>query len=363
MLASTLLLAAGLAAPRPAASLPPAPISLWSVRWTRDLVPKPTLEWKAQEPGGPGVDPATGVVVAGTRDGILHAVGPDNRLLWEFQGGAGFEAAPLIRDGVVYAGCGDGILYALELATGKERWRYDAKEEVGTTPVLAGGLIFFATLQDTLFAVDAKTGEWRWHHRRDPPSGFTIRGAAGAAVANGVVYAAYADGTVAALDAAVGSVRWERRVAPSGDFMDIDSTPQVSGSRVFVAAYSGAVYALDAATGVTAWEFRTPGASQLVLAGDRVVAVTTTQVLALSAGDGKQLWNTPFKGMPGGAPIVAAGYVLVPTGVGLLWLDLASGRSLRVADPGSGVTAAAAVRGGRVYLLSNQGQLYALEIS
>src|SRR5215208_2350036 len=285
--------------------LPAAPTEVWRVRWSRQAVAPDVLEWIPREPGGPAVDPIGGGVVAGTRDGVLRAWSPDGRVRWAFEAGGRFVAPPTIAGSTVYAGSTDGKVYAVELGGGRERWRYAAGEEIGTRPVVAAGVLYVATLQDTLLALDAETGAWKWHHRRESvATGFTVRGAAGPTVAGSTVFGAFSDGSVVALDAATGAIQWERKVSPAGKFVDVDSTPVVHDGVVYVAAYSGAIVALSAATGKDVWTARSPGASRVALSGDVVVAVTTTQVLGLSRGDGTVLWTSPLRGEPGGPPLV-----------------------------------------------------------
>jgi outer membrane protein assembly factor BamB len=366
-LALALALAAGAPAARGAtpaglaARLTPAPVALYRVAWRRPFVKRAALETSPSEPGGAAVDPTTGVVVFGTRDGWLHALRPDGRVVWELRVHGGFAAPPLVEGDTVYAGSTDGNLYAVALATGKLRWRYEAKEELGTRPVLADGTLYVASLQDTLFAIDARTGAWKWHHRREPRAGFTIRGAASAAVRAGTVYGAYSDGFGAA--GGKGQVRWERQVAPAGDYVDVDALA-VEGGRLYAAAYSGSVLALDASTGEVAWAFRAPGASRLAVGGGLVIAVTANTVYGLSMASGTPVWNAPLGGAPSGNPALAGKWVVIPAAQGgLRFLEAATGRTLRVFDPGSGVSAAPGVSGGRVYVVSNGGDLYALDLS
>jgi outer membrane protein assembly factor BamB len=342
--------------------LPRAPTDAWDVRWSKQLVARSALEWKPREPGGPAVDPLTRVVVAGTRDGVLRALAPDGRVLWEFRAGAGFPAPARIAQDTVYVGSSDGRVYALDLVTGAQRWRYAVNEEVGTTPAVSGGALFVSTLGDTLVALDAATGAFRWHHRREAPQGFTLRGAAAPVAADGAVYAAFADGVLVALDAATGRVRWERRVSPQGRYLDVDSTPVLHGGRLHVASFGGAVVAVDAATGVDVWTAKIPGAARVALSGEVLVAVTTAQLVGLLPEDGTVLWTTPLEGAPTGEPSLAGDRLLVPTGRGLLAIDPATGRRLVELNPGTGVSAAAAVEGSRVYVLSNGGALVALDL-
>jgi outer membrane protein assembly factor BamB len=352
------------AAPGVRTSLPPAPRALYEIAWDRPFVGPQALEWKPIEPGGVALDPSTGIAVFGTRDGWLHAVRPDGSVVWELEARAGFAAPPAIDGDTVYAPGGDGKLYAVALATGKKRWVYDAKEELGTKPVVADGTVYVASMQSTVLAVDARTGAWKWHHRRESHAKFTIRGVAPVAVAGGRVYAAFSDGYVAALDPANGQPAWERLVAPRGDLVDVDGLV-LAGDRLYVAAYSGAVMALDARTGDTRWTFATPGASRVALAaGGLVAAVTTSAVYGLSMADGTAVWTTPLRGEPTAAPVMAGKWLVVPAGdAGLLWLDPASGRVIRTFDPGSGVSGPPGVSKGRVYVLTNRGGLFALDIT
>jgi outer membrane protein assembly factor BamB len=342
--------------------LPGAPRELYRIRWQRALVQAPMAEWKPGEPGGATFDPVSRVVVAGTRDGVLHGLREDGSVLWAFQADGPFSAAPAVDGDTVYAACGDGRLYALAIGSGKERWRYDAREALASRPTVAGGVVLVASLQDTVFAVDAHTGAWKWHRRKDGREGFTIRGVASVVAGGGLAFAGTSDGAVAALELATGIVRWERQAAPAGSYPDVDALA-LSGGTLFAAAYSGAVVALEAATGRPLWQVLTPEAARLVVAPGAVIAVTGTSVLSLSPLDGKVLWTVPLSGTPAGEPRVHGRWLLVPAGEGgLRFLELAAGRTIRVLDPGSGVSSTPGIGPGQLYVLSNAGRLLALDL-
>jgi outer membrane protein assembly factor BamB len=359
-LALALALAVG---PGVTTALPPAPVRLYRIAWQRSFVPLRPFERLPEERGGAAADPATGLVVFGTRDGWLHAVRPDGTVAWELQG-AGVFGPPAIEGNTVYVGSADGRLYAIALPTGRERWRYQSEEDLTTRPAVAHGAVFVASQQDTVFAVDAASGAWKWHHRRENKrADFTIFGAASVVAGPEAVYAAYSDGFAAALDPASGAARWERQVAPAGDHLDVDALA-LDGPRLYAAAYSGAVLALEADTGKTRWTFEAPGAAQLALADGLLVVVTPASVNGLAPIDGGTVWTAALGGSPTGSPVVAGRWILVPAGTGgLRWIEAASGRTLRVFDPGTGVSGPPAVAGARVYVLSNGGDLLALDLS
>jgi outer membrane protein assembly factor BamB len=363
MLVAALAALALTATPAETGRLPPAPRELFRIAWKKQLVAPEFGEYQVLELGGAAVDATGQWVVVGTRDGWLHALRPDGAVAWEFHGLGPFAAVPLLHAGTVYAGCHDGKLYALELATGVLRWTYDAREQLGTSPKLVNGLVVVASLQDTVFAVDAASGAWKWHHRRDLRDGFTVHGAADVLSDGQSVYAAYSDGTVTALETATGQVRWEQHLAPSGPYQDIDSMALADG-RLYAAAYSGAIIAVEAATGKTVWNQSYPGASRLVVSRGAVLAVTNTEILSLSTRDGRASWKEPLKGAPSGALQVAGRWLMIPSGIenGLLFHEAASGRFLRLLDPGSGVSAPPGLFGRRAYVLSNAGTLLALDL-
>lgn len=346
--------------PPPAQSSAPAD-SLFSVAWRKTLVEPYLLEHKPMEPAGPAVDPLTGMVVAATRDGFVQAYTAEGKELWYAQLPGPYLGSPTIADGLVIVAGLDGRIFAFDAARGTHRWTYVYKEEFGSKPVVVGDVAYFATLEGTLLALDVRTGAWKWHFRREPTGRFLILGVGRPAVVDGVVYQGFSDGSVVALDALTGAVKWDRKVG-RGEYPDIDSDPQVTKDRVYIASYGGQVVALDRQTGASVWEAKAPYAYKGRLDGNTYVVVTTTEVVGFDARTGKQLWNTPHEGAPLADPVIARGLVLVPNGKGLLVLDRKSGKKVRFFTRGSGATGSPALLGNRLYLLSNVGELVAVDL-
>jgi outer membrane protein assembly factor BamB len=178
----------------------------------------------------------------------------------------------------------------------------------------------------------------------------------------GRVFAAYSDGTIASFEADSGQVRWQQHVAPSGRYQDVDSL-SIANGRLYLAAYSGAIMALDLATGKTLWSQPYANAARVLADRGAVLAVTGTEVVSLSGQGGKANWKSPLQGAASGALRVSGRWLLVPASDGgLRFYEAASGRLVRVLDPGSGISSAPAIRGHRAYTLSNAGTLLALDL-
>jgi glucose dehydrogenase len=117
-----------------------------------------------------------------------------------------FLSSPVVANGAVYFGSGDGNLYALDSATGDLRWKFKTGDVVHASPALADGVLFFGSWDSYFYAVDAATGKekWRFHGGEDP----TMHNQAGfqssPAVVNGTVYTGCRDSNLYALDVATG---------------------------------------------------------------------------------------------------------------------------------------------------------------
>jgi outer membrane protein assembly factor BamB len=344
-----------------AAPAPPAMDSLFSVAWRKSLVEPWLLEYKPTEPAGPAVDPLTRMVVVATRDGYVQAYSAEGQELWHHVARGPYVASPFVADDLVYVAGIDGKILALDRARGDVRWTYQIREEVGSQALVVDDIVYFATLEGTVLALEARTGKFLWHFRREPVGKFTILGTGRPSVVDGVLYKGFADGSVVALDARTGAVKWDRKVG-RGDYPDIDATIQVSKNRLYAASYGGPVMALDRADGGMVWESKVPFAYKAQVDGDLLVVVSTSEVVGLDVRNGQRLWETPLEGTPYGDPVILRGIILVPNGKGLLVLDRRSGKKLRLFTRGSGAMGSPAVLGKRVYVLSNQGELVAVDL-
>ena len=55
------------------------------------------------------------------------------KVLWTYEAGDVIESSAAIDGGVVYIGSSTKELLALDLATGKPKWKYNTKEKVGVS--------------------------------------------------------------------------------------------------------------------------------------------------------------------------------------------------------------------------------------
>ncbi len=153
-----------------------------------------------------------------TLPGVAGSALPDKlELLWEVPTDDGVVSTPVIRDGRVYVGTLVGYLLCLDLATGKEVWRYRS----------------IASADEKEFA-----------------AGF----AAAIGISGDVVFAGDDQGTFHAVDAATGQRKWALETGS-----EIVGGPTFLDDRVLVGSHDGKLYCLKQRDGASVWTFETQG--------------------------------------------------------------------------------------------------------
>jgi len=164
-----------------------------------------------------------------TRTAETQAAIPDRvKRLWTFTPGAAFETtAPVAAGGLVFVSGSDGIVRALDAASGTARWTAYTGGAVRYPPAVAGGRALVGSGDGHVYAFEAATGRLLWRFRAAPAQRSipvydqllsTWPVASGVVLDGGVAYCAAGinnyDGThVYALDAATGKIKWQNNSA------------------------------------------------------------------------------------------------------------------------------------------------------
>ncbi|MFI6285782.1 PQQ-binding-like beta-propeller repeat protein [Streptomyces sp. NPDC051018] len=105
------------------------------------------------------------VAVACTTDFDVFAVHTrTGKILWSKRTRAdkdasdGIGTTPLIHRSTVYTGSGGPEFLALDLRTGREKWRFRTSRPIDSSPVLLNGLVYFGCYDHGLYAVDPLRG-------------------------------------------------------------------------------------------------------------------------------------------------------------------------------------------------------------
>ncbi len=142
-----------------------------SLAWTQNIGARPNAAIAIQQH-----------IFFGDSTGTIHCYTDNGKLVWQFHSGGRIYSSPSFADGILYAGSGDGYIYALNSDTGALIWQHKVAP-------YQRRIQLYGTLSDA------------W----PVTSGILIE--------NGIIYAAAGiidrDGTtVCALDAHTGAVKW-----------------------------------------------------------------------------------------------------------------------------------------------------------
>jgi outer membrane protein assembly factor BamB len=76
---------------------------------------------------------------------------------------------PVLHDGVLFIGAGDGGFHAVDAATGKRLWRFEAGDKVRVNAAVDGPWVVFGTLGGSVIGLDRDSGEERWRFKAAGP--------------------------------------------------------------------------------------------------------------------------------------------------------------------------------------------------
>lgn len=135
-----------------------------------------------------------GSIFGGAANSFVALDAATGQQLWTFVSPAGGDVrSPAIGDGLVYTVSGDGNVYALDVATGEQRWSAPVGSVARAAPALVGDTLYVVANAGKVFAFDAATGAERWHFDYGSSSDY------GPIVVDGLVYLATDGGYVIAI--------------------------------------------------------------------------------------------------------------------------------------------------------------------
>jgi eukaryotic-like serine/threonine-protein kinase len=265
------------------------------------------VKWQLQLPGdshyGGGVplQVVDGVVYVPGADGILRALdGATGAERWRYPVGGGI-ASLTVAGGSVYAqNYLTGGLVALRVSDGSVLWRFSTDANVEMAPTAANGLVYVAQTGTTLAALNATTGVVHW--RDDFTTPYSQNGL-GSAVAAGTGLYVNAFHTLFALNASTGALCW---TAMSCGQLET-SVPLLDGDLLYETCFGGSpgpgspvfcsVHALDAHTGAERWTDGMHGFVHVTPASlvNGLLFVNATQAQALRPDTGAAAWRYPAK--------------------------------------------------------------------
>jgi outer membrane protein assembly factor BamB len=315
----------------------------------------PPVRWQTRLNGQVFATPAVfdGVLYVGSTGGVFNAVrARDGERLWTFAAGRPIYGEAAVDAAAVYFVCDNGYLFKLDRETGKEVWRFDLGDSrvsrltahptvfdwdwQAPRPLLVDGAVFVGAGDGTFHAVDAQSGTSRWRFA----TGGRLRNAAvafGDAATPRVAFGG-ADHFVHVLDRRDGREIWRQDTGA-----EIDTAAVFTDGRILVGNRGYGLWAFSAESGERLWRtfFWGSWVESTPAVVDGVVYVGSSdlrRVSAIDLADGRVLWRSDVYGWTWGTPLVVGDRIYAGAAggtpyfirheAGFATLDRASGKML-----------------------------------
>lgn len=346
----------------------PSPAPLESFAPTRAV----SVDWSARLVGNAStpmsLTSVAGQVVAAGQDGLIVAMdAATGAERWRANTGARLSAG-VGSDGRFAAVVTEGNELVV-FDKGQVLWRDRLPAQVITSPKVAGERVFVQAVDRTVRAYDALDGRWLWNFTRSNPEPLSL-GQQG-------VLAAFRDTLVVGhgsrligLDPLRGSVRFEASLGQPRGTNEVERLSDLVGpaARVdddlCVRAFQLSVGCVDMNRGTVTWS--RPQAGKQGVAGSDAVLVgadTADRITAWRASNGESLWRVDrFQHRGLSTPAVWAGMAVFGDAESQLhFLSLQDGRTVARLSLDAPLVAAPVVADGRLLLQTRNGTVYALQ--
>ncbi len=248
-----------------------------------------------------------------------EGIGRD-KVYWKFPTGGKILSSPIIVDNVVYFGCSDGNLYAVNKDTGNEIWRYTLGADICCQPAILDHKLFICG-EEIYVAVDAKTGKELWRQDQSLDVTYTRRldqwdyHDSSPIIDKEVVYYGSRSGNIFGFDVNSGMLVWKFAASEKSA---VRTTPIIDNGVLYYGDWDGFYRAVDIAEKKVLWEnsykyvFQSGAA---ITNGVLFIGGRDTNFYAIDCKTGKSIWSytEPNRSWITGDPLIDGDIVYFPT--------------------------------------------------
>lgn len=346
----------------------PTPSVRMAVKWQTHVGGHSVLDLRPSEFGGVALSENGRSLIVVAQNGEISNLDPgtgDSR--WSIHRSDSLSSSPVIDRGLVYIAAHDGTLTAYGVNSGEERWQKSFDAMLNGNPLIVGNDLFVSTAAESLIVLDKGTGEERWRHKHERFTELDVRGGPTPLVTDDSVFVGFSDGTLFRLDRATGSVVWSADLAGGSDELrDVDQQPLLIDGVLYANSFNGGVWALEAASGRELWHLKLLGSGRLLpLPDKRLLTVTSGgRLVWIDATFGEELYDLSLgsSGLSGPVPLTDELAAVFDSSEGLRIVATTRPFVHSEFRPGGGIDATPSVRNDTIYLLTNNGFVYAIGI-
>jgi len=273
--------------------------------------------------------------------GVTDAKAPDNsNILWTYSTGSSIHSSPAIVNEKLYIGADNGNLYSIDAKSGMLLWTYNTESRIVSSPAVENGKVYFLAENGNIYALNADTGAELWN----VPLGNGPWDWSSPAIHNGNVFIGSSTGFIYSLNANTGIQNWKTLVGGTpNSHITVANGKVYGGTHNLNNKLSPTLVALDESLGTILWTYDS------MKANPYVAGMINHNGVTVADGDNDGNLEVYFG-------VVTWGY----SGEEAISLDETTGTEEWTANLGGWSTSTPAVHDGKVYIGSDDGNLYAL---
>jgi len=275
-------------------------------------------------------------------------------------------------EGHLFVTNGFAEVAALDSSTGQLVWRKTLPAPARSAPTILNKTLYIQTSDNQLFALDVASGDEFWRYRGFAAESGLV-GASSPAATGNMVVAAFSSGEFTGINPATGAVIWSDTLAPRhrtgglASVSDVTGLPVIDRDLIFGIGFGDRMLAINSENGRRMWQQDIGSTETPWVAGNMVFVVTNdNKLVALGRESGAVNWVSELNAESKNnkefwtGPVLAGGRLIVASSNGrLMEVDPSNGQTLRTMKANGDVSIPPFVAGGTLYVLSNNGRLTA----
>jgi outer membrane protein assembly factor BamB len=296
-----------------------------------------------------------GTVFVGSQKGELVSLSLDNgSVYWKFATGNPIgESSPAYAGGVIYIGDLGGWLNALNASDGRKLWAFKTNGEIKSSPVVIGDRVLIGSYDEHLYCLSTKDGSLKWKFKTNGPVHSTP------GITDGMAFIAGCDELFRAI-----------RISDGKEVFNVSSgaytgaSPALRDGSAFYGTFDNEVLSVNLAQKQIAWHYEHPQRkfpfySSAAVTSTRVVIGGRDKMVHGLTPAGKAAWTFATRARVESSPAIAGDRVFVGSNDGRFYvLNLTSGAKLWEFNAGAPLSASPAIANGRIVIGSQDGKLY-----
>ena len=211
--------------------------------------------------------------------------------VWHKSLKGGIYSTPVTDGKSLFIGDDVGVMYSLDLKTGKTNWTFDTGMRIVGSPAVSDGVVVFGSANYNIYGLDAKTGQELWHLTTQQ----AVMGAT--TIHEGVAFIGGGDGKMYAINIHSGELKWAFDELKNY----VLTRPLVYNNKLYFGTWDTHFYALNLTDGSLVWKWNngktnpklSPASVWPVAANGKIfITAPDRYFTCLDAETGVEIWRT-----------------------------------------------------------------------